>query len=145
MADTAALKQSGTATAVAGRRSGGFRHGLGQRALPIFTTLAIVYLMIPILVMIVFSFNKPEGKFNYIWSEFSLDGWAHPFDWPGLGDAVLTSLGVALLSTLIATIRYPGAGAPLSTGTTGSVRLASSSATATRTRARAGSMSTPGT
>jgi len=104
MADTAALEQSGTATAVAGRRSGGFRHGLGQRALPIFTTLAIVYLMIPILVMIVFSFNKPEGKFNYIWSEFSLDGWAHPFDWPGLGDAVLTSLGVALLSTLIATI-----------------------------------------
>jgi len=72
--------------------------------LPAFTGLAIVYLMIPIAVMIVFSFNKPDGKFNYIWNEFSLDGWAHPFDWPGLGDAVFTSVGVALLSTLGATI-----------------------------------------
>ena len=74
------------------------------RILPIFTAAAIVYLMIPIAVMIVFSFNKPDGKFNYIWSQFSLDGWAHPFDWPGLGDAVTTSLAVAVLSTIIATI-----------------------------------------
>ena len=45
--------------------------------------------MVPIAVMIIFSFNKPDGKFNYIWNEFSLDGWLHPFDWPGLGDAVI--------------------------------------------------------
>jgi spermidine/putrescine transport system permease protein len=86
------------------RRGGGFRRRLQHRALPIFTTVAIIYLMVPIAVMIVFSFNKPDGKFNYIWNTFSLDGWAHPFDWPGLGDAVLTSLLVALLSTVIATI-----------------------------------------
>ena len=54
------------------------------RLLPAFTVLAIVYLMIPIAVMIVFSFNEPAGKFNYVWNEFSLDGWLHPFDWPGL-------------------------------------------------------------
>jgi spermidine/putrescine transport system permease protein len=104
MAEVTALEQPVAEAAVAPRRSGGFRHSLERRILPIFTTLAIVYLMIPILVMIVFSFNKPDGKFNYIWNEFSLNGWAHPFDWPGLGDAVITSLGVALLSTLIATI-----------------------------------------
>ena len=105
MTDAATLQGEAT-TGAAGstRRSGGFGHGLRRRALPIFTTLAIVYLMIPIAVMIVFSFNKPDGKFNYIWNEFSLDGWAHPFDWPGLGDAVLTSLGVAVISTVIATI-----------------------------------------
>jgi spermidine/putrescine transport system permease protein len=73
------------------------------RILPIFTTLAIIYLMIPIAVMIVFSFNKPDGKFNYIWNQFSLDGWRHPFDYPGLGQAVFTSLTVAVLSTVIAT------------------------------------------
>jgi spermidine/putrescine transport system permease protein len=89
---------------VAGKRKGGFGHSLQHRILPIFTTLAIVYLMIPIVVMIVFSFNKAEGKFNYIWGQFSLDGWAHPFDWPGLGDAVTTSLAIALLSTIIATV-----------------------------------------
>jgi spermidine/putrescine transport system permease protein len=72
--------------------------------LPAFTTLAIAYLLIPIAVMIVFSFNKPAGKFNYIWNEFSLDGWMHPLDWPGLPDAVRISLTVAVLSTIVATI-----------------------------------------
>ena len=77
---------------------------LGPRILPAFTVLAILYLMIPIIVMIVFSFNRPEGKFNYVWNEFSLSGWLHPFDWPGLGDAVRTSLLIAVLSTIVATI-----------------------------------------
>ena len=72
--------------------------------LPAFTILAIVYLLIPIAVMIVFSFNRPEGKFNYAWNEFSLDGWMNPFGWPGLSDAVLTSLLVALIATIVATI-----------------------------------------
>ncbi len=75
-----------------------------RRFLPVFTVLAIVYLLIPIAVMILFSFNKPTGKFNYIWNQFSLDGWAHPFDWPGLGDAVRTTLAIALIATIIATI-----------------------------------------
>jgi spermidine/putrescine transport system permease protein len=72
--------------------------------LPAFTILALVYLLIPIAVMIVFSFNKPEGKFNYAWNEFSIDGWLHPFAWPGLGDSLINSLSVALISTVIATI-----------------------------------------
>ena len=104
MADATSLQTSATPVAVARGRRGGFRHGLQRRILPIFTTVAIIYLMIPIAVMIVFSFNKPDGKFNYIWNEFSLNGWAHPFDWPGLGDSVVTSLAVALFSTVIATI-----------------------------------------
>jgi spermidine/putrescine transport system permease protein len=82
---------------------GSFRQRLGPRILPAFTVLAILYLMVPIIVMIVFSFNKPEGKFNYTWNEFSLTGWLHPFDWPGLGDAVRTSLLIAVLSTILAT------------------------------------------
>jgi spermidine/putrescine transport system permease protein len=72
--------------------------------LPAFTILAIIYLLIPIAVMIVFSFNKPEGKFNYAWNEFSLDGWRDPFGWPGLSEAVVTTLLVAVVATIIATI-----------------------------------------
>jgi spermidine/putrescine transport system permease protein len=83
---------------------GGLLRRIDGYLLPAFTVLAIVYLMIPIAVMIVFSFNRPDGKFNYIWNEFSLDGWLHPLDWPGLGDAITTSLLIAVLSTLIATI-----------------------------------------
>ncbi len=106
MADASTLPAtvSTAPMAVATQRKGGFRHGLQHRILPVFTTLAIIYLMIPIAVMIVFSFNKPDGKFNYIWNTFSLDGWAHPFDWPGLGEAVQVSLAIAVLSTIIATI-----------------------------------------
>jgi spermidine/putrescine transport system permease protein len=73
-------------------------------ALPVFTALAIGYLLVPIAVMIVFSFNKPEGKFNFLWNTFSLDAWQHPFDWPGLGDAIQTSLALAAISTIVATI-----------------------------------------
>jgi spermidine/putrescine transport system permease protein len=82
---------------------GSLSQRLAPRVLPAFTALAILYLMIPIIVMIVFSFNRPEGKFNYVWNEFSLSGWLHPFDWPGLGDAVRTSLTVAVISTIVAT------------------------------------------
>ena len=101
MADVASLETSTTGS----RRSGrSFLRRIDHWLLPAFTTLAIIYLMIPIAVMIVFSFNKPNGKFNYIWNTFSFDGWLHPFDWPGLGDAVITSLSIAVLSTVFATI-----------------------------------------
>jgi spermidine/putrescine transport system permease protein len=88
----------------AGRTRGSGARRLGHWVLPVFTALAIGYLMVPIAVMIVFSFNQPQGKFNYIWNQFSLEGWLHPFDWPGLGDAVRTSLAIAIYSTIIATI-----------------------------------------
>ena len=101
MANAVSLPQ---AKAGSKRTGGSFVRRLDRWLLPVFTTLAIIYLMIPIMVMIVFSFNKPAGKFNYIWNTFSLDGWLHPFDWPGLGDAVITSLTVAVLSTIFATI-----------------------------------------
>jgi spermidine/putrescine transport system permease protein len=90
--------------AVRTRSGGSGLRRVNRWVLPVFTALAIGYLMIPIAVMIVFSFNKPAGKFNYIWNQFSIDAWFHPFDWPGLGDAVQTSLAVAGISTVAATI-----------------------------------------
>jgi spermidine/putrescine transport system permease protein len=94
--------QPATATRTAPR--GSFMQRVRPHLLPLFTILAIVYLMTPIIVMILFSFNQPIGKFNYTWNEFSLQGWLHPFDWPGLPESVLTSLEVAVLSTIFATI-----------------------------------------
>ena len=66
--------------------------------------LAIGYLLIPIVVMIIFSFNDYQGKFNFVWHGFTLQGWLHPFDWPGLPDAIKTSLLIAALSTIGSTI-----------------------------------------
>ena len=64
---------------------------------------ALIYLLLPIAVIIVFSFNNPTGRFNFIWQEFSLDAWQHPFAVQGVGDALRTSIEIAALSTLIAT------------------------------------------
>lgn len=69
-----------------------------------YAGLALVYLLIPISVILVFSFNNPVGRFNFIWQEFSLDAWTDPFAVQGIGDALKTSVEIAGLSTLGATI-----------------------------------------
>jgi spermidine/putrescine transport system permease protein len=92
-----AAASSGTVQRRAARR-------LGRFALPAFTALAIGYLLIPIVVMIIFSFNDYQGKFNYIWHGFTLKAWESPLAWPGLPDAIRLSLTIAALSTLFSTI-----------------------------------------
>ena len=69
-----------------------------------YAGLALVYLLVPIAIIIVFSFNNPVGRFNFIWQEFSLEAWGDPFAVPGIGDALRNSLEIAALSTLFATI-----------------------------------------
>jgi spermidine/putrescine transport system permease protein len=75
-----------------------------DRSLNVYAGLALVYLMVPIAIILVFSFNHPKGKFNFIWHGFSLDAWKHPFAVEGLGDAMKASLEIAALSTIVATI-----------------------------------------
>jgi spermidine/putrescine transport system permease protein len=68
-----------------------------------YALLALIYLLMPIAVIIVFSFNNPVGRFNFVWQAFSFDAWKHPFAVQGVGDALKTSVEIAALSTLIAT------------------------------------------
>lgn len=70
---------------------------------PLFTGAALLYLMVPILVMIAFSFNDPPGRFNFVWGQFSLEAWARPFARPRLAEALQTSLLVASISSVVAT------------------------------------------
>ncbi len=72
-------------------------------ALNVYAGLAIAYMLIPIAVIAIFSFNDPAGAFNISWQGFTFDYWAHPFARQDLTDAMLTSLRLALFSTLIAT------------------------------------------
>jgi spermidine/putrescine transport system permease protein len=75
-----------------------------QNAIVIYGVLAIIYMLIPIGLIIVFSFNDPAGKFNFTWQGFTLSNWAHPFVISELTDALLLSLRLALLATLISTV-----------------------------------------
>jgi spermidine/putrescine transport system permease protein len=69
-----------------------------------FAAVALFYLFMPILWIVIYSFNKPVGKFNFIWQEFTLDNWGDPFKDEALTDALWESLKIAGISTLIATV-----------------------------------------
>ena len=69
----------------------------------IYTGLAVVYLMLPVVVMALFSFNDPAGKSNFVWQGFTLDAWQNIFAVPGLQSAVAISIGIAFASTAVAT------------------------------------------
>ena len=97
-----------TLPAPGGRSAGTVRQRTGRwlsrNALYAFTTAAIIYLMLPIAVMIIFSFNDPIGKSNFTWVGFSLDAWLNPFGALGLQDALFASLRIAFISTVVATV-----------------------------------------
>jgi spermidine/putrescine transport system permease protein len=76
---------------------------LRERALNIYAGAAVAYMLIPIAVIAVFSFNDPQGTFNITWQGFTLDYWAHPLAQGDLTEAMVTSLELAALSTVIAT------------------------------------------
>ena len=97
-------------TAAVGSGSGPRRAGatLGRVVdrwlLPLYTLSVVAYLTLPVLIMILFSFNDPPGRSNLVFRQFSLDAWLNPLGQPGLKDAVVTSLAVALTATLVSTI-----------------------------------------
>ena len=113
-------------TAVALRQGAGLLQGLGRLvgryAIIVYAGLALLYLFAPLFVIVLFSFNDVRGRFNFVWQGFSLDAWRDPFAIPALTDAMILSLQVAAVSTLIATtlgtlialalIRYRFFGAP---------------------------------
>jgi spermidine/putrescine transport system permease protein len=76
---------------------------LRGHALTVYAALAFAYLLLPIAVVIAFSFNDPKGRFNFTWQGFTFDNWLHPFDYPALGPAVRLSLEIAALSAVFAT------------------------------------------
>jgi len=73
------------------------------KALGLWAALALIYLFIPIFVVVLFSFNNPKGRFNFTWEGFTLDHWSDPFAISELNDAMVLSLKLAALSTIVST------------------------------------------
>jgi spermidine/putrescine transport system permease protein len=76
---------------------------LREHAVNIVAGLVVVYMLIPIAVIFVFSFNDPAGKYNYTWVGFTLKHWSNAFGIPELNDALFESLKLAVLATVIST------------------------------------------
>ncbi len=76
---------------------------LRRQVLTVYSLLFFAYLLLPIAVVVVFSFNHPIGKFNYTWQGFTLDNWRYWDGVPGIRGAIILSLEIAFVASLIAT------------------------------------------
>jgi spermidine/putrescine transport system permease protein len=74
-----------------------------RHVLTVYSILFFIYLLLPIAVVVVFSFNNPVGKFNYVWQGFTLDNWRYWNGVPGIQGAIELSVEIALVASLIAT------------------------------------------
>src|SRR5439155_10423558 len=71
------------------------RHGEADRmkfirrhVLTAYAILAFAYLLVPIAIVVLFSFNDPAGRYNYTWQGFTLDQWRNWDGVPGLREAM---------------------------------------------------------
>lgn len=101
-----AVTVEGTSTASADQAP--IRRGKGRRwtsyILPTYTWVVIVYLALPIFVMIVFGFNNVPGRVNAKWYGFTTQWYTQLFDNAELTSAFKNSIGIAILSSLAATL-----------------------------------------
>jgi spermidine/putrescine transport system permease protein len=74
-----------------------------RNVLTVYSILFFIYLLLPIAVVVVFSFNNPVGKFNYTWQGFTWNNWRYWNGVPGIQSAIGLSLEIALVASLVAT------------------------------------------
>jgi spermidine/putrescine transport system permease protein len=74
-----------------------------RHALTVYALLAFAYLLLPIAIVILFSFNDPRGRFNYVWQGFTLDNWRNWDAVPGLAESMWLSLEIAAIASILAT------------------------------------------
>jgi spermidine/putrescine transport system permease protein len=77
---------------------------ISRAALPVFTALVLIFLFAPIAVMIVFSFNDPAGRQNISWQGFTLENYLTVWSRPDITGPLVTSLVIATVSTILATV-----------------------------------------
>ncbi|UZN04858.1 ABC transporter permease [Cellulomonas sp. S1-8] len=78
------------------------RARLSAAVVPVFASLGFVFLLVPVAYTVLFSFND-AGKTNLSWQGFTLDAWRNPCGAPRVCEALVGSLQVGLVSTLVAT------------------------------------------
>jgi spermidine/putrescine transport system permease protein len=98
---TTAARRSGESAA--GKR----RRRPGRFALPLYSWLIIAYLVFPIAVMVLYSFNKVSTglpQVSFAWNGFTLQWYKEWNDVPQLTSSFWLSIRLAVLSSLLATV-----------------------------------------
>ncbi|WEV79752.1 ABC transporter permease [Janibacter cremeus] len=76
----------------------------GRHAVVVAAIGSLTYLLLPIAVVILQSFNKPAGRYNTSFNEFTLSNWTNMCAAGGMCDSVVLSLQIAVLATIGATV-----------------------------------------
>ena len=76
---------------------------LGKAFVPVVASIALIYLLLPIAHVIVFSFND-AGRNNILWRGFTFKNWQNPCGAPQVCTAFGNSLLIGLVATVIATV-----------------------------------------
>ncbi len=78
----------------------------GDKVLYTYTWLVILWLMAPIIVMIVFSFNNAKGRYNTTWDGFTFKwySWKEITSIPELSSALKYTLLVAAVATVVSVL-----------------------------------------
>ena len=79
------------------------RFGFGRWLLTFYSVLALVFLLIPIVYTIVFSFNNAV-KTNVSWRGFTFDNWLNVCAEPGVCTAFGNSILIGVVATVVATV-----------------------------------------
>ncbi|MEU4714424.1 ABC transporter permease [Micromonospora purpureochromogenes] len=66
--------------------------------------LVLGYLSLPILVVAGLSFNRPSSRLSYDFHEFTLDNWRQPCATSEMCDAVVRSVQIGFIATVVATV-----------------------------------------
>ncbi len=87
------------------QRSAGakLRDWLGRNAIRIYAVLAFIFLLLPVAYTFAFSFND-AGRSNLTWVGFTFENWLNPCGAPEVCPALVNSIGVAFVVTLVSTI-----------------------------------------
>ena len=79
------------------------RRWVGANGLRIYAVVAFAYIFLPIAYVTVFSFNVP-GRTNLTWRGFTTTNWSHPCDAPDVCPALVNSLKIGIVATVVATV-----------------------------------------
>jgi spermidine/putrescine transport system permease protein len=82
------------------RRAG--RYGFGDWLLPVYTIIAFVFLLIPIVYTFIFSFND-SLKSNIVWRGFTFDKWLNVCNAQEVCAAFGNSMIIGVVATIVAT------------------------------------------
>jgi len=68
------------------------------------STLIFIFLVAPNAVMLLFSFNQPANKYNFIWNKFSTNAWEHPCASADMCSSIKLSVGIAIIAMIGSTV-----------------------------------------